>query len=406
MRVVIAAEGTRGDVYPMLALARSLLAAGHTVRLCAPPDFAAEVRATGAEFVSLQSEVRAFISASAPAIHGGAVAMMREMGRWGALSLATQFSVLPDAVAGSDFVIGAGTIIGGASAAERHGVPYRAVVYTPAVLPSAEHTPCVWPLQLRSRRLNRALWWLAGGGLELALRRPLNRARASIGLAPVRAVLPHILSPRPLLAVDRPLAPAPSDCPVEVEQVRCLHPETGGSLPEKLESFLAAGPPPVYFGFGSMPDPDPRATTRRLLAAVESLGCRAIVSAGWAGLGEGPLPEGVIAIGAVDHASLFPRMAAVVHHGGSGTTHSAARAGVPQLVVPHVLDQFWFARRVVELGVGVAAPRPARLDERGLVARLGALLDNEWLAERARALAAELRALGTVEPDLARVLAR
>ena len=405
MRVVVAAEGTRGDVYPMLALARSLLAAGHSVRLCTPPDFEAEAAATGAEFVSLRSEVRSFIRGSAAAIHGGAIAMMREMSRWGELSLANQFRVLPDAVAGSDFVIGAGTIIGGASAAERHGVPYRAVVYTPAVLPSADHTPCLWPLQLRSRWLNRALWRVARGGLDLALRRELNRARASIGLAAVRDVYPHMLSTRPLLAVDRSLAPAPRDCPVPVEQLRCLHPHAPGPLPAKLESFLAAGPPPVFFGFGSMPDPDPRATTRRLLAAIETLGCRAIVSEGWAGLGEGALPEGVITIGAIDHASLFPRVAAVVHHGGSGTTHTAARAGAPQLVVPHVLDQFYFARRVVELGIGLAAPRPARLDEAGLVARLGALLDNEWLASRARELADELRALGPLEPDLDRVLA-
>ena len=111
MRVAIAAEGTRGDVYPMLGLAGSLRAAGHAVRLCVPPDFEAEALAAGSDFVSLRSEVRSFLSAGAAAIHGGALAMMREMARWGELSLANQFAVLPDAVAGCDFVIGAGTIV-------------------------------------------------------------------------------------------------------------------------------------------------------------------------------------------------------------------------------------------------------------------------------------------------------
>ena len=79
--------------------------------------------------------------------------------------------------------------------------------------------------------------------------------------------------------------------PIEVQQVACLHPTTGPPLPEKLTAFLDAGPPPVYFGFGSMTDPDPAATTRMLLSVVESIGCRALLSCGWAGLGDGALPE-------------------------------------------------------------------------------------------------------------------
>lgn len=105
-------------------------------------------------------------------------------------------------------------------------------------------------------------------------------------------------------------------------------------------------------------------------------------------------------VDALDHSSLFPRMAVIVHHGGSGTTHSAARAGVPQLIVPHVLDQFYFARRVADLGVGASTPARGRLDIETLVASLRALIDNEFVAERARSLGHVLADLGTVEPDL------
>jgi UDP:flavonoid glycosyltransferase YjiC (YdhE family) len=148
----------------------------------------------------------------------------------------------------------------------------------------------------------------------------------------------------------------------------------------------------VYLGFGSMPDPDPAGTTRALVDAVVRVGCRAVIGAGWAELGDGPLPEGVIAIEAVSHPVLFPRCAAIVHHGGAGTTTTAGRAGVPQLVVPHIADQFYWARRVAQLGVSTPAMARRRLDAAGLAAALETILENEIVAERALDLGARLRA--------------
>jgi vancomycin aglycone glucosyltransferase len=240
--------------------------------------------------------------------------------------------------------------------------------------------------------------------MNAVARRDLSWRRAVLGLAPIQDVISHTLSPRPVVAVDRPLAPVPPDCAGDVTQIRCLHPLDGEPLPPKLESFLEQGEAPVYLGFGSMPDPDPVSTTRQLLEAIERIGCRALISKGWAGLGDGPLPDGVMAIDPVCHARLFPRCAAIVHHGGAGTTHLAARSGVPQILVPHVLDQFYFARRVLDLGIGPPALGRRRLAVPMLVDTIRATLDNELLAERAADLAQELRALGAVEPDLAALL--
>ena len=193
-------------------------------------------------------------------------------------------------------------------------------------------------------------------------------------------------------AVGQPL-PGPHDAPVTYRQVGFLDPpDSGEPLPEKLEAFLAAGPPPIYVGFGSMPDPHPEQTTQRLLDVIAARGARAVISAGWAGLGSGPLSNDVLALGAVPHAKLFPRVAAVVHHGGAGTTSSAARAGAPQILVPHLLDQFYFARRVRELGVGVATGARRGLDFAALAECIDAVLENEILAERASALGERMRA--------------
>jgi vancomycin aglycone glucosyltransferase len=376
------------------------------VRFCAPPDFAGDAAQSGAEFVAIGAEVRPYLSDHADALHGGGIRFVYRMIDWGSRSLASQFAVLPHAVADVDRVFAAGTILAASSAAELHGIPYRYVAFTPALLPSAELAPALFPLATRSRPVNRALWWFTRALLSAVFRRDLNRARAALGLPPVRDVFASMLSERTVLAADRPLAPLPGDGPDASEQIPCLHPRGGDPLPEKLERFLAAGPPPVYLGFGSMTDPDPVATTGRLLAAIGALGCRALISRGWAGLGAGGLPENVMAIETVSHARLFPRVAAVVHHGGAGTTHTAARAGVPQIVIPHVLDQFYFARRVHELGVAPPAIPRRKLTAVRLAETVRAVLDNELLAERAAALGRELAALAPVEAHLASLLAR
>jgi vancomycin aglycone glucosyltransferase len=147
----------------------------------------------------------------------------------------------------------------------------------------------------------------------------------------------------------------------------------------------------VYLGFGSMTDPDPAAATRLVLEAVQRAGVRAVLSAGWAGLGDLPLPEHVMVVGSVSHAALFRRVAVVVHHGGAGTTTTAARAGVPQILVPHVLDQFHWAHRVAKQGLGPPALPRRRLRAEALAESILAIRDNEILGERAAELGARLR---------------
>jgi UDP:flavonoid glycosyltransferase YjiC (YdhE family) len=400
MKFALIVEGTRGDVYPLLRLGASLVAEGHGVRLCAPPDFEQVAIAHGLEFWSLGVNVREFMDGAAAALHGGGLSMIREMDRFARVSIVNQFRLLPIVAAGMDRVIAAGTITGAASAAELHDIPYQYVAYTPALLQSAQHGPAFFPFQLRSRWVNRLLWGFVKAAIRLGVGRQINTQRRMLGLAPVSDAMRHVSSERPVVAVDRPLASVPDDHPFEYDQIRCLHPLGGERLPAKLQSFLDAGRRPVYLGFGSMPDPKPVETTQRLLAAIERIGCRALISRGWAGLGAASLPEGVMVIDPVAHQTLFPQLAAVVHHGGAGTTHSAARAGVPQIVIPHVLDQFYFARRVEDLGVGPPALFRRKLNVENLTELLRTTLENEFVARRAQELGEELAALGPANLDV------
>jgi vancomycin aglycone glucosyltransferase len=154
-------------------------------------------------------------------------------------------------------------------------------------------------------------------------------------------------------------------------------------LPADLAAFLERGDPPVFVGFGSMPAASDAAQPP--IAAARAAGRRIVVAKGWADLELGGDAADAIVVGDVSHAALFPRVAAVVHHGGAGTTAAAARAGLPQMITPLFGDQFYWAERVAQLGIGATVPHAAMSDD--AVARaLGAALDPAVTA-RARSLA-------------------
>ena len=402
MRVLIAVDGTRGDVYPMLELGMSLRDRGHDVLVCAPPDFASSAEQRGLAFHRVGQSVQAYLRAEASMLHGGALATTRAGERYLLESLPAQMHDLMRVAEGAERIVASGTQLAAFSVAERVGARYRTVCYDPGVLRSSEQTPAMLPIVSAPRWMTRLLWLGLLGSMQLRLLPAVNRERAAIGLAPITNLYGHLLGEHPVLAAEERLAPPPSDAgPVKV--IGCLHPFAERELPAKLETFLSSGPRPIYVGFGSMTDPHPTRSTRMLLEALERTGVRAVLSSGWAGLGEGALPSEVMVVGSVDHASLFRRVRAVIHHGGAGTTTTAARAGVPQIVTPHVLDQIHWAHRVARLGLGPPACPRRKLTAERLATVIRSVLDNDVLAERAMRMGAELRAAhaGRAAPALA-----
>src|SRR5690606_35862025 len=138
-----------------------------------------------------------------------------------------------------------------------------------------------------------------------------------------------------------------------------LDEQAGWQPPPALEAFLDAGEPPVYIGFGSMAGRDPEAMTALVVEALALCGRRGLLLTGWGGLHAGAVPESIFVLDAAPHSWLFPRMAAVVHHGGAGTTAEGLRAGVPAVVVPFLFDQPFWGARIEALGVG-PAPIPRK----------------------------------------------
>ena len=186
---------------------------------------------------------------------------------------------------------------------------------------------------------------------------------------------------RPWLAADPILGPWPGSPDYDVVQTGAWILPDDRPLPADLVAFLDAGTPPVYVGFSSVRAPEDVA--RVAIEAIRGQGRRVVVSRGWADLALIDDGDDCFAVGEVNHQALFKRVAAVVHHGGAGTTTTAARAGAPQVVVPQIADQPYWAGRVADLGIGAAHDGPTPT-ARVAVGRAG---DRSGPETRARAAA-------------------
>ena len=391
MRVLLSTIGSRGDVQPLFALGQALTSLGQEVRLCVPPDFCEMIEQLGMPTVPIGPELKSTGKGSLPETLTPEQRRQLIEG-----TVATQFATIAQAAQGCDVIVGATALqIAAPSIAEKMGIPYIFASYCPAVLPSRQHAPPVlgWLGDKPVTMSDYSELWARDAerwnGMWLPL---LNANRATIGLAPVDDVRGHVLTERPWLAADTALAPWPDAATEPVFQTGAWIVRDERPLSGEIESFLATGDAPIYFGFGSI-----RATpdlARVMIESARAVGRRAILSRGWADLALPDDASDCLAIGEVNQQALFPRVAAVVHHGGAGTTTAAARAGAPQVVVPQMYDQHYYAARVNELGVGTAhAPGAATTES--LTTALERALRPE-VAERARSLADAVRGDGAL----------
>ena len=367
MRIAIIASGSRGDVEPYIALGAGLKRAGHTVRLVTNSNFAALVTDQALEFWPTRGDPQAV--ASSPEMQaflkqGNFLAIMRKMGREaerGALAMAQDGLA---ACRGMELLLaGLGGMFTGLALAEKLDLPFIQAHYIPFT-PTRAYPSFLFPQMpgWLGWALNRSTYRLAQQVMWQGLRAADRRARAEVlelPAAPFWGPFNHArLRQTPLLYCYSPsVIPKPDDwgAAVHVTGYWFLDPPAEWQPPEALLAFLQAGPPPVFVGFGSMSTGDPQATAGLILEALRLAGQRGVLLSGWEGMHSDRLPETVYTLDAIPFAWLFPRMAAVVHHGGAGTTAAGLRAGVPSIITPFFADQPYWGRRVAELGVG---PQP------------------------------------------------
>lgn len=362
MRILLHAWGSRGDVQPTLALARGLAEAGHDVAIAAATDFIDWISSHGIDVEPFDVDLAALSRTEVGArwlggTANGTIAEMRLMRQ-----VMTRIS----------------EPVSRTLAATADG--YDAVVTTPILLEAMLSLPVAKQGRLASALLQPTVSSAHGSSYVYAVRPGRSRLNSLVGgvvtvgaravfAAIGRATRARVGAPRLswrdylraavqtpfLLGVSPVVTPPAVDWPMPIDVTGYWFlDEPDAVLPTGLEAFLAAGQPPVYLGFGSMSAAGGEDLLPLITTVVERTGIRAVILHDM-----GVNQADIFAVPQAPHELLFPRCSAVVSHGGAGTVANALRAGVPQVVVPHIADQPYYGRRMNELGVA-PAPIPRR----------------------------------------------
>ncbi|MBW8482981.1 glycosyltransferase [Actinomadura parmotrematis] len=390
--VVIFAAGSRGDVQPCAALGRELAARGDRVRLVASARYAPLAHRAGLELAPLSADPTEIMDSDAgqELLAGGRdpVRFLRGFRRILGPVAERLLGECLDACKGADLILGPTLGLMPSHFAEHLGVPWALMHFQPSQPTGAFAHPFLPRAARLGARASRASYEavdLLAWQLARPFINPWRRDVLGLPKLPVRFPRPDV----PVLACfSGAVVPRPADWPANVHLTGYWFlDEPAWEPPAELAEFLAAGPPPVYAGFGSMVPKDAEMTGLTVRTALKLAGVRGIVHGDPA-----TSDERILAVRDVPHTWLFPRTAAVVHHGGAGTTAAGLRAGVPTVVCPFFGDQPYWGERVAALGAG-PAPLPFKdLSVPALARRIRAAAGTPEIAERAAAIGARVRA--------------
>lgn len=387
--IVILTVGTRGDVQPLIPLARALEATGYRVTLAIPVNYLDWVRSYGLRAVKCGGDFEKFVTdqATIQFIRKGFFRRLREAKSFARTFFEELSADMVEATADADALLFHPKLDFACDIAEAKRIPAALTAFQPFTATGSFPILTI-PAKSLGALLNRLSYRALYLG-RLLLRKDYNRWRKDyLDLAPRSALSqPYTVAGDPvpaLYAISSAVLPRPDDWPdnAHLTGYWFLDDETEWTPPQGLSDFIAAGPPPIYIGFGSMPDLTEGKGAQCLLEALAKSGLRAVLARGWGGLGpafetsEEASSGNIHVIDSAPHSWLFPRVAGVAHHGGAGTTAAGLRAGRPTLVCPFIVDQPWWGRRVAALGAGPQPLAPKKWTVDTLAARLVDLANN------------------------------
>ncbi len=413
MRIAIIALGSQGDVQPYIALGNGLRQANHQVRLITHENYGKLVTDHGLEFIPVQGDVQALMDSKE----------MRDLLATGNFLKITAHTAKLAQQAALDWtkkgveacrdvellIAGVGGLNVGIAIAEKLELPLLQAYVFPFT-PTQAFPAALFPKALSrlggtvnrlSHHLLRQIMWQGFRTADGMARRQVLGLPATSFWGPYNATP---LRGQPVIYGFSPSViakPADWDENTHVTGYWFLDPAPDWSPPLALTDFLQGGAPPVYIGFGSMGNRNPEETAALVLQAVAKSGQRAVMQTGWSGMRPATVPDSVMLIDSTPHAWLFPRMAAVVHHGGAGTTAAGLRAGVPSIVIPFFGDQPFWGQRVVDLGVGPKPIPRKQLTADALAQAIQSAVNDPSMRQKA----AKLGALIQAEDGIARAVA-
>ncbi|TDZ99246.1 glycosyltransferase [Mycobacteroides salmoniphilum] len=398
MKFVLASYGTRGDIEPCVAVGRELLRRGHEVQMAVPPDLIAFVEAAGPTAVPYGPDLQAVLDAH----RDFWTHFFRNFWKIRDLTRMRRDVVEPFLQCWKDIVATLTSLAEGAdllftgvnfedaagNVAEYYDIPLATLHFFP--LRANGHFVPLLPAPL-GRSTMKVGEWLAW-----------QNAKKVEGVQRGELALPKAVAPSPwritergsleIQAYDEVCFPGLAAEWVEHEGRRPFVGALTLDLPtefdDEVASWITAGAPPIFFGFGSLPVESATKTLAMINSACDQLGVRALVCSAGSDFSDAPLAENIKVVGAMNYSAAFPACRAVVHHGGTGTTAAGLRAGVPTLVLSTDLDQTLWGARVKRLKVGTAR-RFSATTEKTLVADLRTILEPECVT-RAHEVAARM----------------
>lgn len=408
MNVFIFTLGTRGDVQPYVALGRGLLAAGHRVVVCTDSRFRSLITEHGliaADFNGLFTALTN--SSTGREVMENAGTMWRLLGglpKLLKLSEQMQRAVMDDGwraaqASAPDIIVYHPKAFGGPHFAEKLKIPAAMAVPLPMLAPTGEFPVVGFPRLPFGKWYNRGTYRVLHRLTRMITGKYVASWRSAHGLPPLRRGQDCLQRtdgrPIPVLHGYSPLVgPVPTDWPPQAEATGFwfLDPPAAWRPSQSLVSFLEAGPPPVYVGFGSMTGNRARERAAVVIAALERAGVRGVMASGWGGLNADTCPPSVHLIDEVPHDWLFSRVSAVVHHGGAGTTAAGLRAGRPTVICPFMADQPFWGKCVHERGFGPAPIPQKKLTVGRLAAAIHEAVTHPDTREKTETVGRQLRA--------------
>ncbi len=407
MNIFIVTLGSRGDVQPYVALGKGLKAAGHTVTLCTSNSFEPFITEHGLNYGYMNDALINLLDSVE-----GRAAMEDSSGTFGLIKTYIRLmqqsqeinkGLLIDSWEAAqkvnpDIIIYHPKALGGVHIAEKLGVPVMLALPVPLAVPTTEF-PAIgvpdlniggWYNKLGYNLIN--LGYRSYAGIVDEFRQEhlgLDKFPRSSGILYKRngEAIPV------LHGISQQVLPRPADWPDQayITGYWFMNHREDWQPSAELQAFLEAGPPPVYIGFGSMAGKNPQRMAQIVVEALQSTDRRGIIASGWGGLEANSLPDTILKIDSAPHDWLFPRVTAVVHHGGAGTTAAGLRAGRPTIICPFLGDQPFWGKRVHNLGVGSKPIPHKKLTAETLSAALQQVTTDTAIRQRAEALGEKIR---------------
>ena len=362
MRITIFAAGSRGDIQPCILLGRALQQAGFSILIAAPENFNQFVQEHDLRFHPLRGDVQQIMAGETGRnfMETGGINPIQSIRAIRTMIGPVVMTMVEDAHTAcreADAIICLGVVSAfGQSIADALSIPIIHIEPTP-LLPTRAFAAPSWPIQRNLGGLHNFISGMAMLQVIWLWYSPyVNEFRHRLGLSTFTAAAFYRgLRSTPMLSAYSPsIIPHPPDWPenIHVTGYFFMDPDSKWQPSSELKAFLEAGDPPVYIGFGSMAGRNPEQLAMLTLDALAQSGQRGLLLTGWGGLRPELVPDNLFVVDSAPHNWLFPRMAAIVHHGGAGTTAEALRAGVPTVIIPFAFDQSFWGARVKALGVG------------------------------------------------------